>query len=98
MNKLIQLIKRILFGKSYEGNLKEGDKIYSPTMKKDLIITRILSDTNWYFMIENPNYQMIRDIAEEGEEVKSTLSLSELERENLLDKVIYKDKEEEENK
>lgn len=87
MNKLTQTIKRILFGKPYEGNLKVGDRIYSPTMKKDLIITRILSDNNWYFVIEHPNYQMMRDFADEGVGVKAKVKLSELERENLLNEI-----------
>jgi len=94
MNIITKTIKRILFGKSYEGNLKVGDKIYSPTMKKDLIITRILSDDNWYFVIEHPNYQMLRDFADEGVGVKAKIKLSELEKSNLLDKVSYKDNNE----
>lgn len=35
-----------------EKTLKVGDRIFSPYFKKRLIITRIVSDDEWYFVFE----------------------------------------------
>lgn len=73
------IIYRILFGKPYKGKLKVGDRIYSKYFGKDLIITKIYSDKTWYFYIEHPNYNMLREF-DQGEELKARTKLSELEK------------------
>lgn len=73
MKRLIERIKKLLFGKPYKGFLKIGDKVYILSAKKYAFITKIYSDSFWFFEFEYPGYD------QEGS-FKSYRLLSEVEK------------------